>query len=232
MGVASEVADEMASGRNVPGQKARVNDQGSAETCSLMSVAKAVANGFHTKKFHDEKIDLRQDNIKTALLTLTKDEKTLEPKHPTAFDGKSIAIQDKNSHHWKIILFITAISMNDFTMEAKPSASRSRKKSINGNKKSPEHLIVIDLGNGPHCMYVSKFDRKKDTITCMNSWGKSYNPEPVVGAKNVINFYRVLAEAEGLDKSIDADTEDNSENEHDKEWTTVCKKTSKECIKD
>jgi len=219
------VSNEMSSRRNLPGQKARVNNQGSAETCSLMSVAKAVANGFHTKKFHDDKIDLKQDCIKTALLTITKDEKTLEPKHPTAFDGKTIAIQDQISHHWKIILFVTAISMNDFILDTKTSDTRKSTKS--GKKKSFEHLIVTNLGNGPHCMYVSSFDYKTDTITCMNSWGESNNPKPMVKVGNVINFYRVSARADGLDK--DTDAEEIADNENDPEWTTVSrrKKTTK-----
>ena len=57
-----------------PGAPPGPDNQGKASTCSLFAVVKAVCNGFDTSKFGKHgKLDFNQGEVKTALLTLTKD---------------------------------------------------------------------------------------------------------------------------------------------------------------
>ena len=61
-----------------------------------------------------------------------------------------------------------------------------------------EHLIVTDLGKGPHCLYVHEYDSINDVLICKNSHGPSNNPTPSVKIGDIMNFYRVSATATAL----------------------------------
>ena len=61
-----------------------------------------------------------------------------------------------------------------------------------------EHLIVTDLGTGPHCLFVRDFNSATSEFTCLNSWGPNNNPTPVVNSMDITHYYRVSAMASKL----------------------------------
>ena len=61
-----------------------------------------------------------------------------------------------------------------------------------------EHLIVTDLGTGPHCLFVRDFNSTTSDFTCLNSWGPNNKPTPVVNSMDISHYYRVSAMASKL----------------------------------
>jgi len=172
----------------VPAALAEVDNQKNAETCSLFAISKAVCNGFETDKFFPGYLDFDQGETKTALLGQIIDANVLKAKYPTEFDAKFFPIQDKQSDYHSVTLSIKQTTLNEF--------KRHRSK----NNKF-EHLIVTDLGTGPHCLFVVKYDSVNDIVICINSWGPNNNPKPTVKIGDVMNIYRVSASALTLQQS-------------------------------
>jgi len=128
-------------------------------------------------------LDFDQGQITAVLLTLVGGLDALKAKFPTYFNGKSCTIQDSRKDYYEITLTITKISEDSFQVERF------------GNRF--EHLIVTDLGNGAHCLFVDRY--QNDEILCINSWGPDNDPTPLIklSANPDLNpdYYQVSAQA-------------------------------------
>jgi len=167
-----------------PSAPAGVDDQGNANTCSLFALSKAVCNGFETKKFVPGYLDFNQETTRNILMNKVQGSTVLNSRFPTDFDGIIFTIQDKKNEYYSTTIGVNDISVGDF------GSDRSTNDRF-------EHLIVTNLGNGPHCLYVDSHDPVRNKITCINSHGQN-NPNPVVSMKNVVRYYRASALANKL----------------------------------
>jgi len=135
-----------------------------------------------TDKFFPGYIFFDQAQIKAGMLCQINDANILRAKFPTEFDRKSFPIQDQGSDYYSTTLSIKQTTVNEF------------KKDRSTNIKF-EHIIVADLGTGPHSLYVHDFDSINEVVNCKNSWGPKNNPTPSIKIGDIMHFYRVSAAA-------------------------------------
>jgi len=168
-----------------PAAPAEVDDQKNANTCSLFAISKGLCNGFDSSKFVPGYLDFDQGQIKTALFNVLNSQVVLDSRYPDDFDGKFFSIQDKKGDYFSTTVSITKTTLR--TVHCDRTANDRY-----------EHLIVTDLGTGPHCLFVRDYNSATSEFTCLNSWGPNNNPTPVVNSMDITHYYRVSAMASKL----------------------------------
>ena len=137
-------------------------EQGHSWTCTLHALANTIADQLKSKS----KIDIDPTRIVNILVN---ENKHIGAVWPDKFDycSKPIITMDKETKNWISIKIKTVKRVNFFI-------------------SSESHILshYSDLGN--HCVFVK--EKQGDCYHCLNSYGKNYNPYPVVDANQPYNI--------------------------------------------
>ena len=128
------------------------------------------------------KVDIEQDQIKTALLNEHKDG---EGKWPEDFHEKYYQLQDVAANYWKLTLSLVRTDHADFVLDLKSGRQRST------------NVLVCTEGRGLHCVDVRDKESLGGVYHCINSHrSSSFSCVPVCQPGNIL--YRVQCEAQPM----------------------------------
>lgn len=155
-----------------PGVRPTPSDQGCSETCTVHAAAKSIVSLLDKKN-----IDVDQETVANGLIECIG---TTRRQWPSVFDGKVIQIQGSQANEEE-----TSLDMK-IKLHVDEVVSTNRIP----NERCEYILCTTYLSkNDRHSLYIEKKDDSTGILSCINSWGQSYQPRPVISIGHPSNMF-------------------------------------------